>query len=229
MKKVSKYIVLVLIFIVIGTSMKVFATEDEFEYREEEGLQRVILIDPGHGGSDGGATSKNGILEKDLNLKIALKLKEELKCKGYEVFLTREKDEELSKKKRDDLYLRCKMKKEVKSAVFISIHQNKFGKTNCKGAQLWHASNKKSKELANYVQESIKVNLQKDNERIPKDAKQSFFILKDGNKEANVILECGFISNEEDEKSLSDEVYQNKLTNSIAKGIDNYYKNKIKK
>lgn len=224
MKKFKKYVVLILIFITIGFSLKVFAVEDDFENRSEEGLQRVILIDPGHGGSDGGAASKNGTVEKELNLKIALKLKNELETKGYKVFMTRENDEALSKKKKDDLYLRCKKKREVKSDIFISIHQNKFGKANCKGAQLWHASNSKSKELAKYIQNSIKENVQKDNERIPKDAKQAFFILKDGNKEANVIVECGFISNEEDEKNLINEEYQQSLAKSIATGIECYYK-----
>lgn len=226
MKRFNKCVVLVLICIVLGVSFKVFAAEDDFENRNEDGLQRVILIDPGHGGGDGGATSKNGTIEKELNLKIALKLKSELETKGYKVYMTRENDEALSKKKRDDLYLRCKKKKEVKSDIFISIHQNKFGKVNCKGAQLWHASNSKSKELAKYLQEAIKENVQKDNERVAKDAKQAFFILKDGNKEANVIVECGFISNEEDEKNLKDEEYQKKLTKAIVIGVEKYYKNK---
>lgn len=226
MKRLNKYVILVLVFIVLGVSLKAFAVEDDFENRNEEGLQRVILIDPGHGGSDGGAASKNGTVEKELNLKIALKLKSELETKGYKVFMTREDDEALSKKKKDDLYLRCKKKREVKSDIFVSIHQNKFGKVNCKGAQLWHASNSKSKELAKYLQNAIKENVQKDNERVPKDAKQAFFILKDGNKEANVIVECGFISNEEDEKNLINEEYQQNLAKAIATGIESYYKNK---
>ena len=117
-----------------------------------------------------------------------------------------------------------KKKDEVKSDVFISIHQNKFGQESCWGSQIWHASNDKSKLLADKVQSSIKENLQNKNERVPKDAKKAFKILRDGNKEANIILECGFISNYKEEKNLQNEDYQNKLVEAIIKGIDEYFK-----
>ncbi|MGL5649278.1 MAG: N-acetylmuramoyl-L-alanine amidase [Clostridium sp.] len=227
MKKIIKELVIVLIFITIGMSMTAFAI-DENEYNNEDGLERVILIDPGHGGGDGGASSQNGTVEKVLNLEISLKLKKALEEKGFKVELTRETDEALSKRKKDDLWIRCKKKRETKCDVFISIHQNKFSNKTCKGAQLWHASNKKSKNLALSIQGSIKDNVQNDNSRIPKDAKNGLFILKDGNKRANVILECGFISNEDDEKNLKDEKYQKKLAEAVAVGIEKYYKEESK-
>ncbi|MGL4875830.1 MAG: N-acetylmuramoyl-L-alanine amidase [Clostridium sp.] len=227
MKKFIKEIILVLIFTTIGMGITTFAIEEN-EYNNEEGLERVILIDPGHGGGDGGASSQNGTIEKVLNLEISLKLKKVLEEKGYKVELTRENDEALSKKKRDDLWLRCKKKKETKCDVFISVHQNKFSNKKCKGSQIWHASNKKSKDLALSIQSSIKANIQNENNRIPKDAKNGLFILKDGNKRANVILECGFISNEDDEKNLKDEEYQKKLAEAVASGIEKYYKEETK-
>ncbi|MGL4847393.1 MAG: N-acetylmuramoyl-L-alanine amidase [Clostridium sp.] len=225
MKKIIKGLIIIMIFLTLGSSLAAFSIEEN-EYSNEEGLERVILIDPGHGGGDGGASSQNGTVEKVLNLEVSLKLKKVLEEKGYRVELTRENDEALSKKKRDDLWLRCKKKKETKCDVFISIHQNKFSNKKCKGSQLWHASNKESKNLALNIQASIKENLQNDNNRIPKDAKNGLFILKDGNKRANVILECGFISNDEDEENLKNEEYQNKLAEATANGIEKYYKEK---
>ena len=208
----------------LALGIKVFANEINFEKNEDSNLQKVILIDPGHGGSDGGARSNSGVQEKDINLQISLKLKKKLEERGYKTFLTRESDMELAPKKKDDLELRCKKKDEVKSDVFISIHQNKFGQESCWGSQIWHASNDKSKLLADKVQSSIKENLQNKNERVPKDAKKAFKILRDANKEANIILECGFISNYKDEKNLQKEDYQNQLVEAVIKGIDEYFK-----
>ncbi|OPX46769.1 N-acetylmuramoyl-L-alanine amidase [Clostridium thermobutyricum] len=219
----GKIFILVLT-ISLALGIKVFANEINFEKNEDTNLQKVILIDPGHGGSDGGARSNSGVQEKDINLQISLKLKKKLEERGYKSFLTRESDMELAPKKKDDLELRCKKKDEVKSDVFISIHQNKFGQESCWGSQIWHASNDKSKLLAEKIQSSIKENLQNKNERVPKDAKKAFKILRDGNKEANIILECGFISNYKEEKNLQNQDYQNKLVEAIIKGIDEYFK-----
>ena len=160
----GKIFILVLT-ISLALGIKVFANEINFEKNEEKNLKKVILIDPGHGGSDGGARSNSGVQEKDINLQISLKLKKKLEERGYKSFLTRESDMELAPKKKDDLELRCKKKDEVKSDVFISIHQNKFGQESCWGSQIWYASNDKSKLLADKVQSSIKENLQNKNER----------------------------------------------------------------
>ena len=92
----------------------------------EEVSKGIVLIDAGHGGIDGGAQSKNGTIEKDINLQISKRLKEKLEKEGYKVYMTREEDKELSPKKVKDLEARCKMKIETKCDVFISIHQNKF-------------------------------------------------------------------------------------------------------
>ena len=130
--------------------------------RAEEN-KKIILIDPGHGGFDGGAKSKAGTIEKDINLQISLKLKEDLEGQGYLVFLTREADEDLGnggktirEKKREDLKKRRDMKVETKCDIFISIHQNMFSEAKCYGAQVWHSSNEVSKKLADNVQEGIK-------------------------------------------------------------------------
>ncbi|MDD7795973.1 N-acetylmuramoyl-L-alanine amidase CwlD [Clostridium sp. 'White wine YQ'] len=192
--------------------------------------ETVILIDPGHGGIDGGAKSKNGTSEKNINLNISIKLKERLEKEGYKVFLTREDDKGLyseetkGKKKVEDLKKRCAMKKETNCDIFISIHQNMFPKSGVSGAQVWHASNEESKKLALILQESLKNTLDKNNNRVPKDAKEQYRILRDNYPGPNVLVECGFLSNSKEEELLKDEKYQEKISDALKDGINEYYK-----
>ena len=122
--------------------------------KAEELNEKIILIDPGHGGIDGGAISKNGTVEKEINLAIALKLRDSLEDRGYKVFMTRDSDiglyengKSIKEKKREDLKKRRDMKKEINCDAFISIHQNMFPQEKCYGAQVWHGSNEISKKL----------------------------------------------------------------------------------
>ena len=125
-------------------------------FAENKENKHIILIDPGHGGIDGGAKTKNGTIEKDINLDISLKLREHLIEKGYEVYMTREDDKELDTKKVNDLTQRCKLKKETNCDIFISIHQNMFQQSSCFGAQVWYSDNENSRLLAESIQESMK-------------------------------------------------------------------------
>ena len=193
---------------------------------EDEKVQHVILIDAGHGGIDGGAKSKNGTIEKDINLAIASKLKKKLEDNGYKVYMTREDDSQLDNKKAADLTKRCEMKKETKCEAFISIHQNMFPKAKCFGAQVWYPSNDKSKELADSIQESLKEHIKDNNRRIPKDAKEQYKILRDRYDGACVIVECGFLSNYEEEQKLKTDEHQENLVEGIKCGIDKYFENK---
>lgn len=187
---------------------------------------RIILIDPGHGGIDGGAKSKQGTIEKDINLAIALKLKDSLEKNNYKVFMTREEDTQLDKKKVKDLTARCKMKNDTNCDIFISIHQNMFQKEKCFGAQVWYASNEESKVLAEEVQNSLKEKSEDNNKRVAKAAKEQYKILRDGYKGACILVECGFLSNHEEEQKLKTDEYQNKIVEGIKCGIDRYFSNK---
>ncbi|MCF0148917.1 MAG: N-acetylmuramoyl-L-alanine amidase CwlD [Clostridium sp.] len=220
MRKFKLASVLVILFTIAFTSIKVFAVEQE----------KIILIDPGHGGFDGGAKSKNGVIEKNINLQISLKLKEALESKGYKVYLTRENDEALGnsgstirEKKREDLKKRRDMKKETNCDVFISIHQNMFPQEKCYGAQVWHGANGISKKLADNVQESIKETLKDNNKRVSKPAGDAYLILRDDYKGASVLVECGFLSNSQEEKELQTEEHQNSLVEGISLGIERYF------
>ncbi|MBE6054600.1 MAG: N-acetylmuramoyl-L-alanine amidase CwlD [Clostridium sartagoforme] len=220
MRKFKLASLLIILFTLVFTSINVMAAEND----------KIILIDPGHGGFDGGAKSKNGVVEKDINLKISLKLKEVLEGKGYKVYLTRESDEALGnsgstikEKKREDLKKRRDMKKEVKCDVFVSIHQNMFPQEKCYGAQVWHSSNEVSKKLADSIQNSIKETLNDNNKRVSKPAGDSYLILRDDYSGASVLVECGFLSNMQEEKELQTEEHQNKLAEGISLGIERYF------
>ncbi len=199
-------------------------------FYEEENKAKVILIDPGHGGYDGGAVSKNGTIEKDINLSISIKLKKQLEKLGYKVYMTREEDESLnsiikrpSSKKVEDLNNRCKMKKELNCDMFISIHQNTFPKSNVHGAQVWYSKYEESKILAAQIQKFIIEMVDPSNKRIEKPALDNYRILRDGYEAPSVLVECGFITNLEEEKKLKDEAYQEKIASAIAEGVKKYY------
>lgn len=220
MKKVRITSLLIILLTMVLIPIKTMAVKEE----------KIILIDPGHGGFDGGAKSKNGVIEKDINLQICLKLKKNLECKGYKVYLTRENDESLDnngstikEKKREDLKKRRDMKKEINCDIFISIHQNMFPQEKCYGAQVWHSSNDISKKLADSIQESVKETVKDNNKRVSKPAGDAYLILRDDYKGASVLVECGFLSNMEEEKKLQTEEHQNALVEGISLGIERYF------
>ncbi|MBO3335535.1 N-acetylmuramoyl-L-alanine amidase CwlD [Clostridium perfringens] len=223
MKKIMKIVsIMMLSFLVLNISfLKVNAEENN----------KVIVIDPGHGGIDGGAKSENGVIEKDINLSISLKTKAALESKGYKVIMTRSEDvglytegKKVREKKIEDLGNRVKIKKENKCDAFISIHQNMFPQKNCKGAQVWSANNEPSQKLGKIIQQKFKEEVDKNNKREAKVAKKEYKILNDGYEGASVIVECGFLSNPEECELLGKEDYQNKIANTLANAIDEYFK-----
>ncbi|MDU6895804.1 MAG: N-acetylmuramoyl-L-alanine amidase CwlD [Clostridium perfringens] len=223
MKKIIKIVaIMMLSFLVLNISLlKVNAEENN----------KVIVIDPGHGGIDGGAKSENGVIEKDINLSISLKTKAALESKGYKVIMTRSEDvglytegKKVREKKIEDLGNRVKIKKENKCDAFISIHQNMFPQKNCKGAQVWSANNEPSQKLGKIIQQKFKEEVDQNNKREAKVAKKEYKILNDGYEGASVIVECGFLSNPEECELLGKDDYQNKIANTLANAIDEYFK-----
>ena len=223
MKKIMKIVSIMMIsFLVLNISfLKVNAEENN----------KVIVIDPGHGGIDGGAKSENGVIEKDINLSISLKTKAALESKGYKVIMTRSEDvglytegKKVREKKIEDLGNRVKIKKENKCDAFISIHQNMFPQKNCKGAQVWSANNEPSQKLGKIIQQKFKEEVDQNDKREAKVAKKEYKISNDGYEGASVIVECGFLSNPEECELLGKEDYQNKIANTLANAIDEYFK-----
>lgn len=202
---------------------RVFATPSQIE------RDKLILIDPGHGGLDGGAVSISGIVEKHINLSLSLKVKDRLKKLGYQVVMTREEDKglytgnkDINTMKREDLNNRCKMKRDTNCDLFISIHQNYFEQRSCKGAQVWYSTNDESKKFAHILQENLKKDLGSNN-REEKEAMNTYKILRCYTNIPSVIVECGFLTNPEEEKKLVTKEYQDKIADSIVRSIVEYY------
>ena len=196
----------------------------------KDNKNKIILIDPGHGGIDGGAVSKSGIVEKDVNLKISKMLKSKLESKGYKVLMTREEDSGLYSdkgkvrdKKNEDLANRCKMKQESKCDVFISIHLNMFEQSKYYGAQVWYEKGEESIKLAHITQENLVKDLNNNNNRKEKCAKGDYKILRNVSDVPSILVECGFLSNVEEANLLATEAYQDKITTSLCNSIVEYF------
>jgi len=190
----------------------------------------VVLNDSPHGGLDSGAVSPNGVEEKNINLAIGLFLKDIAKEKGFNVIMTRTEDVSLHStesskirvQKRSDLETRKKVLNETGAAAFISIHTNKFEQSKYRGAQVFYANNDKSKLLGNAIQKSLIEGMADGNTRAAKTIPSGLFMYK-GTKETAVIVECGFLSNPEEERLLQQEEYQKRVALCIWNGIEKYF------
>ena len=192
-------------------------------------LNKIIVLDAGHGGEDGGASSKEGTLEKDLNLAITLKVKQILEKKDFKVILTRENDssldqgeENISKRKVSDLNNRIKIINNSNADMVVSIHMNSFPQEKYYGWQTFYKANCiYSKEIATNIQNCIKNNIDIENNRVTMEIKNIKIIEK--STIPAILVECGFLSNKEESERLKDEEYQNKLANGICQGIIMWY------
>ena len=188
----------------------------------------TVCIDSGHGGNDPGKIGVAGTKEKEVNLAIALKLKKSLEKQNIRVVMTRTDDRNLadanvSNEKTSDMKNRvAKMDSEQPDAV-VSIHQNSYTDSSVKGAQVFYYSeSKEGKKLAEILQKSLIENADPKNHRMAK-ANTSYYILKN-TVAPTVIVECGFLSNSEEESLLISAVYQDKLVDALQKGICEYLK-----
>lgn len=215
--------------LMLGLFSNINVLGNTFNIPNKIGNNRIILIDPGHGGIDGGAVSKRGTIEKHINLKISLKLRDRLCNLGFQVFLTRENDSglytekgELSELKQEDLNNRCEMKKSLSSIFFISIHQNFFHMSSCNGPQVWYSENHESWRMAHIIQNNLNQDLGY-YLRNEMEAKELYKVLRCYKEIPSILIECGFLTNPEDEKKLITNFYQDKIASSITKSIEEYF------
>lgn len=197
-------------------------------------ITRCIIIDAGHGFPDGGAIGARGTVECTLNIKIAKKIKKELAKKGFRVIMTRsgenclaDKNGTISEKKRIDMHKRLDIINNSNADLFVSIHMNKFRDSRYRGAQVIYSGNfTQSLCAARFIQSELNKLRENNAERTQLQAPSSIFLLRNAEIPA-LIVECGFLSNFEEEELLSDASYQTKLAKAIAKGIENYYQNQF--
>lgn len=188
---------------------------------------KVIAIDAGHGGFDPGKVGVTGVHEKDINLQIAMKLKAQLEAAGATVVMTRSKDEGLGgtegkTTKNEDMRFRKETINNSGADIMVSIHQNAFTQPKIRGAQVFHYEGAEaSKLLATSVQESIRRQVDPSNKRLIKGT-TSYYVLKVSTMPA-IIVECGFLTNPEEEQLLKSEEYQEKMAWAIYMGIVEYF------
>lgn len=191
----------------------------------------TVIIDAGHGGFDGGASSDDGTPEKNINLNIALALKEDLEKNGFTTVLTRDSDTStedkglstIRERKHSDLRNRMKIMDSTENSIFVSVHQNHFSEKKYSGAQVFYSPNfsEQSSALAQIIQTEIVETLQPENTRQIKSCGTSVYLIYEAVRPA-VLVECGFLSNDNEAELLKNTDYQKQMAQCISKGIIKY-------
>ena len=229
----KKRIVLLASLLIAVVSIEIFQMNLKEESIETVALpvsNKVIVLDAGHGNPDGGAVSTNGISEAEINLKIALKLQNLLEQSGATVILTRSDEDgiydadktKLKNQKVSDIKNRVKIGNSSSADIFVSIHLNKIPQSQYSGWQTFFKSgSEQGEKLATSIQENLNKTIEKENNRVPMKL-DNVYIVK--NVEIPLtIVECGFLSNEEEERKLQEDDYQDKFAWGIYNGIINYF------
>lgn len=186
----------------------------------------TILIDPGHGGFDGGAVGVDGVVEKDVNLAIALKLRDLFTACGFDTVLTRQGDEALGgeegstrQRKNADLHQRMALTEEYPDGILLSIHQNYYGDPQAFGAQVFYGpQNPESRRLGETMQQYLVGQLQPENTRQAKECTQDVYLIHNAQVPC-LLVECGFLSNPQDTYRLIQSDYQKRVAFSIFSGV----------
>ena len=212
------YLLVIICFVGVATLGSRIASTFASETLTDE---RTIVIDAGHGGIDGGATSCTGVLESQLNLEIAVRLDTLMHLLGYRTKMIRTTDrsvytqgDTIAAKKVSDLRQRVKIVNETDGALLISIHQNHFSDPRYSGAQVFYAETGQSRDLAQDLQNNLVKHLNPGSRRQIKAA--SGIYLMEHIHCTGVLVECGFLSNANEEEKLRDPDYQQKLCVVIA-------------
>lgn len=216
----------VLIAAVLGTDHAVTAFVENAPIPREN----IIVIDAGHGGEDGGATSCTGVLESSINLQIALRLDDLFHFLGLATVMIRTTDtavytqgQTLAAKKVSDLKQRVKIVNDTPNAVLVSIHQNTFSDSKYSGAQVFYAATDGSKALAEQLQNTFATTINPGSNRKCK-AADGIYLMQNIAR-TGVLVECGFLSNTAEEALLRDGNYQKKMCCVIASVMANFLSN----
>lgn len=226
-KRLLNVVLSVMLLIIITVAIKLL-TDDATQTTATD-RQITIVIDPGHGGVDPGKVGVNGVVEKDLNLRIAFELRKCLNEQGIDVILTRESDEglydeESSNKKATDMKRRCKIINEANPLITVSIHQNSFTDSEVRGAQVFYYTHSDvGKKLAECIQKELAKIPDTYNNR-PVKANDKYYMLINTSC-PTVIVECGFLSNHKEAEMLSDGEYQRQIAMSVMTGILDFLQN----
>lgn len=223
----KKYIYVVIVTLLI-LSIGVTLNSNKIKVTFKHMVKKVIIIDAGHGGVDGGAVSKLGNLESHINLEIALRLRELLEEQGIIVILTRDEDRglysdsgSLRNKKNEDLRNRREIMNNSDADAFVSIHMNAYRSDKCHGSQTFYPRrSEESKILATKIQNQL-IKIVDTNNHRKAGSKNDVYLLKDC-KIPMALVECGFLSNPQEEQRFLNEKHQEKVAWAIFIGIMEY-------
>lgn len=222
------------IFMVVGSTMAalcLFATLWYYEGIVQPtmaytiGPNHVLILDAGHGGEDGGAVSLSGHKESDINLEIVRRLDDLLGFMGETSVLLRRTDVSLAgkeagtlrDKKRSDLKNRVEVVRNIPGAALLSVHQNTFPEETIHGFQAFYAPTEDSEELAQMIQTAVRETLQRDNRREARRIPETVYLMNHISCPA-VLVECGFLTNPDEERDLVSPEYQKKIAAALACG-----------
>lgn len=207
----------------------VFSSKAVTAMKQETPLpeRKCIIVDAGHGGVDGGTTSCTGVLESQLNLEIALRLNDLLHLIGIDTKMIRTTDcsvytsgETIAAKKVSDLKERVRIVESTENSILVSIHQNFFGQSIYSGAQVFYGRHNDSQKLAKELQQNLIETVNPDSKRSAKTA-TGIYLMEHVTCPA-ILVECGFLSNPEEEAKLRSEAYQKILCCIIGNALSEY-------
>ena len=219
------YLLVVIVFLGIAS----FGSNTVTTMKQQRPVDRAhrIVIDAGHGGIDGGATSCTGVLESHLNLEIALRLEDMFHLLGYDTVMIRRIDESIytegntiAAQKVSDLKERVRICNETPGALLISIHQNTFSDGKYHGAQVFYAGDTESQKIAQSLQKNIISAINPDSQRKSKPSKGVY--LMDNIQCPGILIECGFLTNPQEEALIRDADYQKKISAVIGATVSTY-------
>lgn len=228
---------ILLVLVILGISVLIFKITNSVYKNNIETValpvsNKVVVIDAGHGYPDDGAQSSNGTTENKINLKITLKLQNLLEQSGCTVILTRSDENgiydldktTLKEKKVSDIKNRVKIGNSVSADIFVSIHLNKIPQGQYWGWQTFYKKNSEnSKALAKCIQENLNKAISEENKRQSLTISNKYIV--DHVEIPISIVECGFLSNKDEEEKLQTDEYQDKLAWGIYTGIIDYFNN----
>ena len=217
-RKIELFMILFLLMGAIIASWKLSELTANVSKEEKKAKkdQVVIVVDPGHGGEDPGKVGINDVLEKDLNLQIAKKVKKLLEEAGIKIVMTRTNDK-VPDAKKEDLNQRVLLINETKPKLALCIHQNSYPDAKIKGAQVfYHTITPEAEDVASIVQEQLRT-VDPTNTRQIKE-NDTYFMLKN-TQVPTIIVECGFLTNPEEAAKLTQEEYQDQIAQAICEGV----------
>lgn len=220
------FIIYVMIFAVFFL-MPLYGNQIVTTLAESQTIHNYVVIDAGHGGVDGGAVSCTGAYESNINLEIALKLNDLMRLLGIRTVMIRQTDcsvytngETIAAKKISDIKERVRIVNSTPNAILLSIHQNNFHDSRYSGAQVFYSAHADSRDLAEKMQSSFRSNLNPMNKRSIK--RSSGVYLMEHTNCPGILVECGFLSNPEEEAKLRNHAYQMKICSVISTTISQY-------